>query len=293
MCLLLIALRAVPEKPLLLLGNRDEFRSRASAAAAPWKENPHVVGGRDLVAGGSWLAMRADGRHAAVTNVRSGLPATAPRSRGWLVRDFVLGEIEPRVFLDALHADVESYGAFNLVVGDRDETWAYGTADSAPRRLDDGVHVISNGRIGVHWPKTERLQHGFIAEIAAASEADDAQLLDLLLDEQRPADNALPDTGVGLELERLLAPVFVRGSALYGTRASTLAYVTSESGARLRERNFGRNAAVTRSVTGKSVSEAIVGSKVVWRSTDPSEQFHRDFRSPASMRSLGLRAPVS
>lgn len=240
MCLLLIAVRAVPGKPLLLLGNRDEFRARASTAAAPWKEDARVVGGRDLVAGGSWLAMRSDGRHAAVTNVRSGLPATAPKSRGWLVRDFVLGDMSPRDFVGALHADVESYGAFNLVVGDRSETWAYGTADAAARKLDAGVHVISNGRIGVHWPKTERLQRRFIEAISSGS--DDARLLDLLADEQQPADETLPDTGVGLELERLLAPVFVRGSTLYGTRASTLAYFNDGGGASLRERGFGPEA---------------------------------------------------
>ena len=238
MCLLLIAVRSVPDRPLLLLGNRDEFRARASAAAAPWTEDPRIVGGRDLVAGGGWLALRADGRFAAVTNVRSGLPATAPKSRGWLVRDFVLGAASPREFLEAVHADVESYGAFNLVAGDRSETWAYGTADTASRRLDEGVHVISNGRIGVHWPKTERLQRRFIEEIASRREIDDARLLDLLADEQQPADAALPDTGVGLDLERLLAPVFVRGSAHYGTRASTLAYVDQNGGASLRERVF-------------------------------------------------------
>jgi uncharacterized protein with NRDE domain len=199
MCLLLIAVRAVPGKPLLLLGNRDEFRARATAPAAPWTEDARVVGGRDLVAGGGWLALRTDGRHAAVTNVRSGLPATAPKSRGWLVRDFVLGDAEPRAYLEAAHADVESYGAFNLVVGDSDGTWVYGTADSAPRRLEDGVHVISNGRIGVHWP----------------------------------------DTGVGIELERLLAPIFVRGSAHYGTRAGTLAYLCEGGVASLLERGFG------------------------------------------------------
>lgn len=242
MCLLLIAVRAVPGKPLLLLGNRDEHRTRASADAAPWREDPRVVGGRDLVAGGSWLALRSDGRHAAVTNVRSGLPATAPKSRGWLVRDFMLGEALPREFLDAVHDDVESYGAFNLVVGDRDDTWAYGTADTAPRALDAGVHVISNGRIGVHWPKTERLQQRF-AE-AVASSGDDTQLLALLTDQRQPADAALPDTGVGIELERLLAPVFVRGSAHYGTRASTLAYVRDDGAACVRERVFGLEAHV-------------------------------------------------
>jgi uncharacterized protein with NRDE domain len=243
MCLLLIAVRAVPGKPLLLLGNRDEFRARASAAAAPWPEDVRVVGGRDLVAGGSWLALRSDGRHAAVTNVRAGLPATAPKSRGWLVRDFMFGHAKPRDFLDAVHEDVEEYGPFNLVVGDLDGTWAYGTADTAPRSLDTGVHVISNGRIGVHWPKTERLQKRFTEAIASSGD-EDGQFLDLLTDQQQPLDAALPDTGVGIELERLLAPVFVRGSAHYGTRASTFAYTRDDGAASLRERWFGSEARV-------------------------------------------------
>lgn len=238
MCLLLIAVRTVPGKPLLLLGNRDEFRARASAAAAPWTEDTRIVGGRDLVAGGSWLALRSDGRHAAVTNVRTGLPATAPKSRGWLVRDYMLGDASPRDFLDVVHADVESYGAFNLVVGDNDATWAYGTADTAARELETGVHVISNGRIGVHWPKTERLRWRFVE--ALASSLDEEGLLDLLLDQAQPADKALPDTGVGIELERLLAPVFVRGSAHYGTRASTLAHFSDDGRALMRERSFTR-----------------------------------------------------
>jgi uncharacterized protein with NRDE domain len=258
MCLLLIAVRAVPGRPLLLLGNRDEFRARASAAAAPWSEDARIVGGRDLVAGGSWLAMRSDGRHAAVTNVRTGLPATAPKSRGWLVRDFMLGDASPRAFVDAVHADVESYGAFNLVVGIRDETWAYGTADAASRRLDSGVYVISNGRIGVHWPKTERLQRRF-AEAIASSNDDDPRLLDLLFDQQQPADAALPETGVGLDLERLLAPVFVRGSAHYGTRASTLAYVRDDGTASLRERLYG--------------AQARLGGESAWRSDAASQRW--------------------
>jgi uncharacterized protein with NRDE domain len=242
MCLLLIAIRAVPGKPLLLLGNRDEYRERASTAAAPWSEDPRVVGGRDLVAGGAWLAMRSDGRHAAVTNVRSGLPARAPKSRGWLVRDFMLGDAAPREFLEAVYADAESYGSFNLVVGDREGTWACGTAEPAPIRLTDGVHVISNGPIGVRWPKIERLRHRFVAE--TTHDADDERLLDLLRDEHQPSDDALPDTGVGLDLERLLASVFVRGSAHYGTRASTLAYLTDGGGAFLRERSFDASAEI-------------------------------------------------
>jgi uncharacterized protein with NRDE domain len=67
-------------------------------------------------------------------------------------------------------------------------------------------------------------------------------LLDLLADTTRPDDGELPDTGVGLELERRLAPIFIRGPQ-YGTRASTLAYARADDGVVLVERRFGPDGA--------------------------------------------------
>jgi uncharacterized protein with NRDE domain len=240
MCLLLVAIDAVPGVPLLLLGNRDEFHARASAPAQPWRDDLRVVGGRDLVAGGSWLALRDDGRFAAVTNLRTGVPATAPHSRGALVRDFVTGDRGPGAFVDALRAGMGEYGPFNLVVGDRDGVFALGSGDGIVRRFDAGVHLVSNGAIGVHWPKTERLRERFIAQIAA--EYDESRLLDLLLDEQQPVDALLPETGVGPELERRLAPIFIRGDR-YGTRAASLVSRRTDGALVLRERGFGAEAA--------------------------------------------------
>jgi uncharacterized protein with NRDE domain len=243
MCLLLIAIDAVPECPLLLLGNRDEFHARASASAQTWAEDAHVMGGRDLVAGGSWLALCNDGRFAAVTNLRTGVPATAPRSRGALVRDFVLGDAEPAGFLDALREDASDYGPFNLVVGDRSGVCALGSAEGEVRSLRPGVHVISNGPIGVHWPKTERVRRRFVAVAEAEfGTRDETRLLDLLLDETQPPDVALPDTGIGLDLERRLAPIFIRGEK-YGTRAGTLVARRADGTSILRERRFGPDAA--------------------------------------------------
>lgn len=238
MCLLLIAHRVVPHTPLVLLGNRDEYHQRASAAAEPWRENPRIAGGRDLVAGGTWLAVRSDGRFAAVTNLRTGLPATAPRSRGWLVRDFVLGEASATEFLEKVHREIESYGPFNLIIGDGDNAYVLGSADGYAQRLHSGIHVISNGAIGVHWPKTERLRRRFAETIANDAPHDPHRLLDLLLEESRPPDDALPDTGVGLELERVLSPIFIRGET-YGTRASTLVERGADGTLTLRERRFG------------------------------------------------------
>ncbi|MBO9664717.1 NRDE family protein [Dokdonella sp.] len=241
MCLLLIAVDVVPKAPLLLLGNRDEFHARATAPSQPWSEDARVVGGRDLVAGGSWLAVRGDGRFAAVTNLRTGVPATAPRSRGDLVRDFVLGDEAPERYLQSLRAVTADFGPFNLVVGDAAGALALGSSDRRVRELGAGVHVISNGPIGVHWPKTERLQRRF-EQLAAAGAIDDARLLDLLYDETQPPDAALPDTGVGQALERVLAPVFIRGER-YGTRASSLVLRAGDGTVALRERRFGPLAA--------------------------------------------------
>jgi len=237
MCLVLIAIGVVPRTPLLLLGNRDEFHGRASAPAQPWQEDARVAGGRDLVAGGSWLAAHSGGRFATVTNVRSGVPATAPKSRGALVRDFVLGGEAIDACLRGVHDDIDEFGAFNLVVGDADDVRILSSTGGGAMKLGAGIHVVSNGAPGVHWPKTQRLLSRFEAWLADGND-DTSAALDLLHDETHPADAELPDTGVGLDLERILAPVFIRGER-YGTRASSLLVRRDDGSVQLRERRFG------------------------------------------------------
>ena len=256
MCLVLIALGVVPHTPLLLLGNRDEFHGRASAPAQPWVEDARVAGGRDLVAGGSWLAARSNGGFATVTNVRSGVPATAPKSRGALVRDFVLGAVDAAPYLRDVHADIDEYGAFNLIVGDGTGVRLLSSTGGDAVTLHAGIHVVSNGAPGVHWPKTQRLLAGFHAWLAAGG--DDAAALDLLHDEAQPRDTALPDTGVGIELERILAPVFIRGDR-YGTRASSLLLQRDDGSVLLRERRFGPHGAFA----GEDAWRAVRGAPFV------------------------------
>ena len=253
MCLVLIAIGIVPHTPLLLLGNRDEFHGRASAPVQPWSEDARVAGGRDLVAGGTWLAARSDGRFSTVTNVRSGVPATAPKSRGALVRDFVLGDEAPDAYLRDVHDDIDEFGAFNLVVGDANGVQLLSNTGGDAMTLGTGIHVVSNGAPGVHWPKTQRLLARFEAWLAAGSD-DASAALDLLCDETQPVDADLPDTGVGLDLERILAPVFIRGER-YGTRASSLLMHRGDGSVLLRERRFGPHGVLD----GRSASVAAAG----------------------------------
>jgi uncharacterized protein with NRDE domain len=237
MCLILLAINCVPQRPWLLLGNRDEFHARPTAAAAPWDNEPNIIGGRDLEAGGSWLAINRNGRFAAVTNVRSGIPARGPRSRGDLVAGFVRGTETPQHYAGAISARHEEYGPFNLVIGDGAAVWGVSSAKHEPWRLLAGVHVLSNGAPDVRWPKTQRLRIDF-ERMLKNGKIQDAVLLDMLGDAALPRDEDLPDTGVGIELERLLAPVFIRGES-YGTRASTLVYAQAGGGMILHERRFG------------------------------------------------------
>jgi uncharacterized protein with NRDE domain len=257
MCLLLLARDIGPQRPWLLLANRDEFHGRPSAPAQAWPDAPDVVGGRDLEAGGTWLALNRNGRFAAVTNIRGGRPQRGARSRGELVAGFVRGSEAPQAYAAACARRGDQYGPFNLIVGDR--AAAAGASSTSPRawQFDRGVHVISNGPPGSEWPKTQRIGAGFAALLqsvhvdnagtarpvpqpqrSAAGWPDDAALLGLLADSATAADEDLPDTGVGLDLERILSPIFVTGSQ-YGTRASTLAYARDDGTCVLVERRFG------------------------------------------------------
>ncbi|MCB1569126.1 MAG: NRDE family protein [Xanthomonadales bacterium] len=236
MCLILVGVQARAGSRVLLLANRDEFHARAAARAAPWHEDARVLGGRDLVAGGSWLAVRHDGRFAAVTNVRCGQPRTAPRSRGELVRDFVEGEMRAADYLDAVRDRFDQYSPFNLIVGDAEQVLALDGVSRTIEPLSAGLHAISNGALDDHWPKMQTLrQH---AAQCLRQSPDPSALLDLLRDTTTAPDAQLPDTGFGLERERLLSPIFIVGEH-YGTRASTLLEIGEDGRVDLIERSFG------------------------------------------------------
>src|SRR5690606_5320761 len=101
---------------LRLASNRDEYFSRPTRPAHWWADADDVFGGRDQLAGGTWLAASRRGRIAAVTNHRSGLPAKAPRSRGSLVADFVRGNESIAGYARRIAHQGADYGGFNLLL---------------------------------------------------------------------------------------------------------------------------------------------------------------------------------
>ena len=248
MCLIAIGWRVHPRFELALIANRDEFHARTAVPAGPDPERPDLYGGRDLQAGGSWLLASTRRRLAAVTNVRAGLRGeTAPRSRGALVRGFVDDDAAAEAHLATLAADAADYGRFNLLGWDG-TTLAF--ASNHPRfsthAVAPGVHAMSNGAFDATWPKSGHATRALRAWLdspmsrAAIDAPALAPLFDALADTTPAPDAALPDTGVGIELERALSPPFVRGER-YGTRCSTVVLVAADA-ITFVERRFGPDA---------------------------------------------------
>ncbi|MGV8944521.1 NRDE family protein [Thermomonas sp.] len=237
MCLVALAFDNHPRWRIVLAGNRDESHARPTAPLASWDDAP-ILAGRDLASGGTWVGLDPKGRVAVVTNVRDGFPQPHQGpSRGALPVAFLAGTQDAETTTDALLDRAGDYAPFNLLLADATSCWHLG---NHPRRLDQlapGVHGISNGPIDAPWPKTRHLCAALEQWLDAGD--DDLQpLWAALADERIAADDALPDTGVGLELERRLSAAFIRGET-YGTRASTIVLVDRDGQGWIHERRFG------------------------------------------------------
>jgi uncharacterized protein with NRDE domain len=239
MCLVVVALNAHPRYELVVAANRDEFHARA-AVPAHWGDQPPYAGvlaGRDLMAGGTWMGVRRDGRWALVTNVREGRGNNpdAP-SRGELVPAILNADVAPAAALAALHANAAAYNGFNMLAGDGNSaTWMSNRVPHA-HVLVQGVHGLSNARLDTPWPKLSRT----MAAISAWAERGDDALSPLfaaLTDRTMAPDADLPATGVPLAWERLLSAPFIV-SADYGTRCSTVLAIDRNGNALLVERSF-------------------------------------------------------
>src|SRR5690554_6425546 len=247
MCLIALAWKVHPRYPLALIANRDEAHDRASAAAGFDPDAPHVYGGRDLVAGGGWLQASTRRRLAAVTNVRTGLePETAPRSRGWLVRYFVRADGGAMESARAVAAKATEFGPFYLLLWDGSDL-AFASNQPRPKHapVAPGIHAMSNGAFDAPWPKsmfaTRALEAWIDTPLAGADPLGSPQVLEplfaALADTSMAPDGELPDTGIGIELERRLSPPFVTGLD-YGTRCSSVVLVASDH-VLFAERRFG------------------------------------------------------
>lgn len=236
MCLILLAHDVHPEYPLVVAANRDEFHERP-AQPAHWREPGPVLGGRDERAGGSWLLVDANGRFAAVTNFRDRQrPAPGMRSRGELPAWAL--SLRAGTLAANIGPHAADYDGFSLLAGDAAGGLEFISNRASDRpRVPRGIHGLSNGDLDAPWPKVQRGRELLAGALAGPAPPSSEALMALLGDHHQPADDALPDTGIGLDRERMLAPMFIV-SPDYGTRCSTVILVSRQGTVTFVERRY-------------------------------------------------------
>jgi len=224
------------EYPLILIGNRDEFHARPSAAADWWDEQPDIVGGRDLEAGGSWLALHRDGRFATVTNHRDAdRPPAGLRSRGQLVTGFLESTLAPCDYLESVDPSV--YAGFNLIAGDGADVAYLSNRDGGLRQLEPGIYGLSNSVLDTPWDKVERSKQG-LASLLERNAVFEKTLLELLGDRNQGQADEEESKRLGEAAARAITAPFIVMPE-YGTRCSTVVTMDNKSRWRLLERRFG------------------------------------------------------
>ena len=233
MCVLAFAWRPNSRWRLVVTGNRDEVHARPAQPLSRWHRAPHLLAGRDLLSGGTWMGVSEEaGRFAVVTNVRGhGAPDSGLESRGALVVRLLT---ESATGLDEGMA--ARFNAFNVIASEGDQASFLANRPAFQRRaLAPGVYGLSNADLDAPWPKTVRVRSG-VEGWLADGKSESAELLDLLAEGR--------DTTLDPLAEAHLSPVFMRNS-VYGTRCSTVVLVDSKGRGTIVERRYSPEAVVT------------------------------------------------
>jgi uncharacterized protein with NRDE domain len=241
MCLFFCAFEIHPVYRIIIAANRDEFYDRPSRPVSFWPEAPGLLAGRDLLGGGTWLGITRSGRFAATTNYRDPRAHRneAP-SRGLLLTDYLLGSDDPAGYLERVRRKGLQYNGFNLIVGSTRKLCYYSNRNGEVVALAPGLYGLSNHLLDTPWPKVARGKKAFGDIVSRQDEPQPEALFDVLSDRAIMEDSLLPDTGIGLDWERILSARFIT-SPVYGTRSSALLFVDRQDRVVFLERNFDSN----------------------------------------------------
>ena len=220
MCLILMGYKVSKKYPLILAANRDEFFGRPTAPMHFWQDNSSILAGKDLDQGGTWFGVHKKGTFAALTNYcdPTSIKLKAP-SRGEIIVKFLESKKLTEIHFNALKKQSNFYNGFNLVFGDKEELFWFSNLKNTIEKIKPGIHGLSNRFFNTPWPKVTSGKKALKQMISKNFTIN--SLFSLLTDQSIPDDKRLPHTGVGIEWERILSPLFIE-SEIYGTRSSTI-----------------------------------------------------------------------
>jgi uncharacterized protein with NRDE domain len=226
MCLILFAYNTHPNYKLILTANRDEFYARPTEQAHFWPENPNILAGKDLQAGGTWIGVSKKGKLAALTNYRdpANINPDAP-SRGALTLNFLNSDLSAKEYLFQIEQNGLQYNGFNLLLMDETGLWCYDNVNRTILQVPNGVHGLSNATLNTPWPKTVSAKQQ-LTELLKVESIEKAALVEMMENKTTAPDEILPKTGVPYQWEKLLSARFIESES-YGSRITTVITISN------------------------------------------------------------------
>lgn len=237
MCLIVFSYKQYEKFPLIFAGNRDEFYDRPARPAQFWNTYPGLLAGKDLKADGTWLGVTNKGDFGALTNYRdlTNIRDDAP-TRGKVVTGLLTGHQNAEQYFSGLRKEAHRYNGFNLLGGNLKRLLYLSSQTSGVQSLSPGLYGISNALLDTPWPKVKSAKKQF-AGLLGNDTVDEEGIFEMLTDDTRYPREQLPDTGLDDEMEVAVSSIFIR-TENYGTRCSTLFYITADRKCTFIERTY-------------------------------------------------------
>jgi uncharacterized protein with NRDE domain len=222
--------QVVPDAPLIVAANRDERVDRPAVSMTVLRDRaPRILGGRDELAGGTWLAVNEHGVVAGLTNQPSSDGRDpAKRSRGGLPLAFAMYRHAAEA-VDNVCADLDPavYNPCWMLVGDGETLFSIGiSGDSKPEveQLGPGLHVLENAPLRAGSAKAAFVRQ-LLADVRAGQRDHDAlatvAALESVLRDHRPSVPEPRTDGTGRVWPPSVSAACVHADG-YGTRSAMI-----------------------------------------------------------------------
>jgi len=199
-CTLAIYFQTSAAFPVVVAANRDEFYERPAAPPTQLVDEPWIVAGYDVRAGGTWLGVNACNLVAGVLNRRSSTaPDLSRRSRGLLCLEALHERSVNAARALVQHQAGRLYNPFNLLIAAPDAACVIGNVSGAMLEtpLEPGLHLLTN--LELNDPECPRIAKSYgLFEEAQGNLSEDSvdpfltRLRSILSDHSTPLDPRAP-----------------------------------------------------------------------------------------------------
>jgi len=221
---------------LILAANRDEYYERPTKSMH-WWEPEKILAGKDLQAGGTWLAVSDDGRFAAITNYKELINGKADlKTRGELVSNYITSKgLSSIDYLENIKGI--NYAGFNLLLGDKEGIHYFSNRTEEIDKLEPGIHAVGNLLLNSQTKKSIKVKNQF--KELLQTNPDEVALMEFM--KQDSGDLSDLDMAGFKETEHEEIPYRFIKSDYYGTRNTTIITINETGEYKISEQNFSEN----------------------------------------------------